>query len=222
MHVIELKMKFIMITKEQCRAARSFLGIKQADLANLCGMSKTAITHFESGLFTPRADNMAAIRAALEGLGIEFIGTTGVQKKETTSRVLEGKNMHPELWDDIFDTLRHKGGEVCIAYFSEKEAYNEHKEKLESHMERLKQYNISERLLMCEGDDFFVQDPKCYRWLPYNVYKAGATFFVYGSKSAILFWDGSIAMIFENKLIAQQEQARFDYLWEIAHPPYQR
>ncbi len=209
-----------MITKEQCRAARSFTGIKQADLAGMCGMSKTSITHFESGLFTPRADNMAAITAAFQSLGIEFIGTTGVQKKETTSRVLEGEKMHPDLWDDIFNTLKNKGGEVCIAYFSEKEAHKEHPAELENHIERLKQYNIKERLIMCEGDDYFVQDQSCYRWLPYNIYKSGATFFVYGTKAAILFWDGSIAMIIDNPLIAKQEQARFDYLWEISKIPY--
>ena len=80
-----------MITKEQCRAARNFLGLKQSELASDCGLSKTAITHFESGLFHPRAENMANIRAALEKRGIEFVGTYGIQKRQTLFQLLEGE-----------------------------------------------------------------------------------------------------------------------------------
>lgn len=95
-----------MITKEQCRAARNFLGLKQSELASDCGLSKTAITHFESGLFHPRAENMANIRAALEKRGIEFVGTYGIQKRQTLFQLLEGEMVHLDLWDPL--QYRHK------------------------------------------------------------------------------------------------------------------
>lgn len=208
-----------MITKEQCRAARSLLNLKQAELAEDCGISKTAITNFESGLFNPRADNMAIIETALQNRGIDFIGLSGVQKRQTISRMLEGNSMYPDLWDDIFDTMKDRGGEVLISYLTEKESNELHPEALAQHIDRLKQHRITERLLVCEGDTCFVQDRECYRWLPENVFKAGATTFLYNGKIAIQFWSGSIAMILENESVYQSEKARFEYLWENALIP---
>lgn len=208
-----------MITKEQCRAARSFLGLKQTELADACGLSKTAITHFESGLFTPRADNMAAIREALEDRGIEFIGQTGVQKRETVYRLLEADEMYSEVWDDIFKTLKDTGGEVCIAYVNEREPAKENLEMLKDHLARMKKYNITERLLTCEGDNFFVQDPECYRWMPYNIFKSGNLFAVYADKVATHYWEGSVTTIIQNKRIADEERKRFEYLWQLSRIP---
>ena len=62
---------------------------------------------------------MQAIKSALEALGIQFIGLNGVQKGVTISRTLEGDTMYTELWDDIFETLKDAGGEVCIGYVDE-------------------------------------------------------------------------------------------------------
>jgi transcriptional regulator with XRE-family HTH domain len=210
-----------MITKEQCRAARSFLGIKQAELANDCGLSKTAITHFESGLFTPRADNMTAIQSSLESRGIEFIGKTGVQKRETTVRLIEGESMFQELWSDVFDTLKHSGGEVCIAYVDERKPMETagEAEALKDHLERLDKHNITERLIVCEGDSYFVQPQECYRWMPYNVFKSGNLFFVYGDTVATHYWEGHAMTIVKNKIIAKEEKKRFEYLWEMSRLP---
>lgn len=208
-----------MITKEQCRAARSFIGLKQAELANGCGLSKTAITHFESGLFKPRANNMVAIKEALESCGIEFIGQNGVQKRETAFRVLEGENMYVDVWDDIFETLRETGGEVCIGYCSEKEPAQNNLKGLQDHLKRLEDHNIKERIIVCEGDDYFLQKPECYRWLPYSIYKSGNLFFVYGDKVVTQYWNGSVSMIVENEKIAKHEKNRFEYLWDIARLP---
>ena len=209
-----------MITKEQCRAARSFLGLKQAELAEDCGLSKTAITHFESGLFNPRADNMNNIMSALEGRGIEFVGDYGVQKRQTIFKMLEGENMYLDLWDDIFDTMkRRQGGEVLISYVNERDPFQQHPEALSAHLKRLKEHKITERLLACEGDNFFIQDEECYRWLPKSVFNAGSTTFLYGGKVVLQFWNNQLCLIIENKNVYDEERQRFEYLWENALIP---
>ena len=208
-----------MITKEQCRAARSFLGMKQIELAELSGLSKTAITHFESGLFHPRAENMSNIKAALESRGIDFIGLNGVQRRETAFRVMEGDDMYQEVWDDIFDTLKETGGEVLISYVDDGQIFKEHPEKLEAHLKRLDKHNITERLLSCEGDDVFIQSKECYRWLPEEVFKAGIMTLIYGEKVAFQFWNHSTALVVKNKKIKDEEKQRFEYLWENAIIP---
>lgn len=211
-----------MITKEQCRAARSFLGLKQSDLARLCGLSKTAITHFESGLYQPRAENMANIQEALQSKGIEFVGDYGVQKKQINFKVLDTRDKAtrlPHLWEDIIDTLRVKGGEVLISHLCEKEAQDAHPEKLEEHFKNLKKYNITERLLVCEDDDYFLQDAECYRWLKPDIFRAGLTTFLYGGKCAIQFWKGNFILILDHAEIYQNEKERFEVLWENARIP---
>lgn len=211
-----------MITKEQCRAARSFLGLKQSDLAELCGLSKTAITHFESGLFRPRAENMASIQEALQSKGIEFVGDYGVQKKQINFKVLDTREKAtrlPQLWEDIIDTLRHEGGEVLISHLCEKEAEQAHPEKLAEHLKNLKRYNISERLLVCEGDTYFLQDAHCYRWLKPEIFKAGLTTFLYGGKCAFQFWKGHFILIIDHPEIYNNEKERFEYLWGSAVLP---
>lgn len=87
------------------------------------------------------------------------------------------------------------------------------------HLKRLKEYKITERLLVCEGDNFFVQDPKCYRWLPKEIFKTGVMSLLYGNKLAIQFWNNSVCVIIENKNVYNEEKQRFEYLWDNALIP---
>ena len=57
---------------EQCRAARGWLDWSQEDLAKLAKVSHSTVRDFEKGRRVPIANNLAAIRAALEGAGIGF------------------------------------------------------------------------------------------------------------------------------------------------------
>ena len=65
------------ITAEQCRAARGLLDWSQPDLARASGIGRSTITRFERGSHTPHASNLAALRAALEEAGVEFIDPNG-------------------------------------------------------------------------------------------------------------------------------------------------
>lgn len=65
------------ISPEQCRAARALLDWSQPDLVEASGIGRSTITRFERGNRTPHASNLAAIRAALEAAGVEFIDRNG-------------------------------------------------------------------------------------------------------------------------------------------------
>lgn len=62
-----------MVTPEQCRAARAWLGWNQEELANRTSVSVSSIRDFENGKRTPFANNMSAIARALSDAGIEMI-----------------------------------------------------------------------------------------------------------------------------------------------------
>ena len=53
------------------------LAIDQGTLAERANVSRNTIASFESGQRVPGANNLAAVRAALEAAGVEFIAENG-------------------------------------------------------------------------------------------------------------------------------------------------
>lgn len=65
-----------MIEPSQIRAGRALVGLSQADLAELAGVSERTIKRIEIG-DTVRPSSIEAIRSALERRGVEFIAENG-------------------------------------------------------------------------------------------------------------------------------------------------
>lgn len=65
------------IQPEQVRAARALLNWSQHDLATAAGVARATIAEFEGGRRTPIANNLAALRNALEVAGVIFIEANG-------------------------------------------------------------------------------------------------------------------------------------------------
>lgn len=63
-----------MLSAEQSRAARGWLGWSQSDLAGRAGVSLSAVRDFEKGRHKPIRNNLAAMLQAFEqaGLRMEF------------------------------------------------------------------------------------------------------------------------------------------------------
>ncbi|WP_352869603.1 helix-turn-helix transcriptional regulator [Mesorhizobium sp. M1329] len=65
------------ISAAQCRGARAMLGMSQGELADAAKVSRPTVVDFERGTRVPHANNIAAIRQALEAAGVEFIPENG-------------------------------------------------------------------------------------------------------------------------------------------------
>jgi len=69
------------MSPEQCRAARSWIGWSQQDLAKRASVGLSTVKDFESGSRKPIANNLNAIQKALEEGGLRFVySPDGVQK----------------------------------------------------------------------------------------------------------------------------------------------
>ena len=62
----------MVITPQQCRAARGLLEWSQGDLANKSGLTKLTVSAFERG-GAMRTNNNALLEMAFEDGGVEFI-----------------------------------------------------------------------------------------------------------------------------------------------------
>lgn len=61
------------MTPEQSRAARAWLDWGQQELADAAHVSLSTVRDYEKGRRVPIANNLAAMRAALEAKGIVFV-----------------------------------------------------------------------------------------------------------------------------------------------------
>ncbi len=73
-----------MITIGQIKAARAFLELTQAELAEKAGISLAALNKLERGIVEPHRATVQALQIALEKAGIEFTndGSPGVKLKK--------------------------------------------------------------------------------------------------------------------------------------------
>jgi len=69
----EFFLYLILISPEQCRAARGWLGWSQQLLAECAHVGISTVRDFEAGRRQPIANNIASMRRALEGAGIELV-----------------------------------------------------------------------------------------------------------------------------------------------------
>jgi ribosome-binding protein aMBF1 (putative translation factor) len=65
------------MSPEQCRAARAWLNWSQQELAAKAQVSSSTLRDFEAGRRLPIANNLTAIRRALEEAGMQFLYASG-------------------------------------------------------------------------------------------------------------------------------------------------
>jgi transcriptional regulator with XRE-family HTH domain len=207
------------ISTAQIRGARGLLDWSQAELSRRTNISTTSIGNIESGNTQARESTLAVIRKAFEEGGISFIDG-GVRVQEQLVQILSGPDANDRLLEDVYQTLRDSGGEVLICGLEElKEKEGPSYEKLKEHIARLTSANITERILLREGDTNFVAPKSYYRWVPKEFF-ASFPFQLYGDKLAMINWGPpQRIVIVQNSMTAKSFKSLFDFAWSNAEIP---
>lgn len=207
------------LTPSQCRAARALLNIRQAELADAAGLSPGVVIALEKGSTQTKPDTLRSLRAALERSGVEFGSDDGVKRRRGSIEVWEGKDANRRMLDDVFATLKDKGGEVLISGLREiSPDRTDDVAFLEWHLGRLQSAKITERILIAEGDDNLIAPPHWYRQIP-EAYFSQATFQLYGDKLAMIAWgEEQRITVLDNRLHARGFAKMFKFLWDHAKP----
>jgi transcriptional regulator with XRE-family HTH domain len=208
------------ITTAQIRGARGILNWSQADLAEQTGISATSIGSIENGISTPRANTLATIQRAFEDSGIEFLPASGVRLRDELILVKEGPEALDGLLDDIYKSLLEKGGEVMIFGLEEKvDTHTEEYKKIRKHLDRILSANITERIILREGDTNFMAPEEFYRWIEPE-YFSPYPFILYSNKLAMINWGPPCKVLtIDSSIYSQTFKKIFDIMWKNAKKP---
>ncbi len=210
------------ITTAQIRGARGLLNWSQNDLAERTGISGTSIGSIENGITAPRESTLQNIKKTLEDAGIEFIANQGVRLRSGDVKVLKGRAEFWQFYEDVFKTLQNTPSEVLVCNADERKfekwLSDENIKTHISRMEILKEKGVKYRILLREGDTYFLHNSgySDYRWIPSSQFST-APFYVYGQKLAILLFDEEpTVIILEYPTVADAYIKQFSSLWESA------
>ncbi len=210
----------------QIRAARALLNWTQADLAKASKLSLTAINKFEREAGNPRLNTLRKIQDAFEQNGVEFQDGPGLRLRGEifTFTMLDRGDVIADLFDDVVTTCLAQnlpGGNYMNVRETDFAASGLEASK---HLaRRLRQFNLHDRVLVEEGDNYlmFPPDTTRYRWLPKILFGI-TSFIVYGTKFAILLWGPPVrATIIENPSVAAAYAKQFEFFWnQSKEPPF--
>lgn len=211
-----------MLTIEQCRAARGLVGWTQQELADACGLSKTAINNFEKGHSDIKADSLKAIRSAFEKADIEFLDNQGLRRRTDDVEVLKGPHAFDDLIDDIVRTLAAAGPseapEILIINCPHWPSLSPDKPENKENYNKLLSAGTHERILSLEPVKSCAQP--C-RTIPPAGTAGKETILssvIYGQSVAVEFWNNAFILIMRSKEGNAEERKRFELIWESAKP----
>ncbi len=205
-----------MITIEQCRAARGLLGWTQQDLADACGLSKTAINNFEKGHSDIKTESLRAVRMAFESLNVEFTGQDGLRRCHDRADVLKGIGAYNSMLDNILPASRQSGSEFLIFNMNDNLSRHITLDKLQTYISELEKHDITTRILYQEGANIVPGTAAQSRWISKEQSKYMPIRLVYGSNVALQFGQSAFLTLISSRDESQSHRKEFDAIWAEA------
>lgn len=210
----------VILTSEQLRAARALVNVTQQEVAKRSGISRNAINNFERGQVVPRLDTLRVLRQTMELYGVEFEGSNGLRK--VTERFDVDRYVGPDYLNRLIAEQRREIMEgrcdsIYVTNINNSRINPDDLKNVTGDWHEFRRKNkIDERLLVREGNLFFIQPREEYRFLPSEV--AGEVpSLIFGDVLAIIVWGEPVKLMFvRNASIAETYRRQFLAQWELA------
>ena len=210
-----------MISIEQCRAARGLLGWTQQDLADACGLSKTAINNYEKRHSDIKTESLRAIQQAFEVGGLEFSDNDGIRRHKENNELFIGENAPGRLIEDIINALADTEKTIMIYNLGEKFIDNLPEYTLEKYKDFIANNKVQESVTLRNDTSQALSLNDKKRKLPESPLSENITTFIYAKKVAFYLESRNMVAIVNNKDVVEKERLNFELFWEKSTPIFQ-
>ncbi|MBV8649626.1 helix-turn-helix domain-containing protein [Paludibacterium sp.] len=201
-----------MITGRQISAARALLGWSAIDLARHADLSDQTIRRAEDGE-TARASTLDRLADVLGQYGVEFIGSTGVNKRIEQIRTIAGNDTFLKIQLDILEKCQGKPGQTADFFFVDNA---KSPPVVVETMQKIRAAGILCRYITHEKPKVLHYPVGDYRGAPADLFNNTVSV-VYGDYYASMFSDlqgeKAGAIIIASAPVADAQRKIFNLLW---------
>ncbi|MEM6780683.1 MAG: helix-turn-helix transcriptional regulator [Pseudomonadota bacterium] len=206
-----------MPTPSQIRAARGLLNWSQKDLAERAGVTEATVRNTEKDGATPNSKTLDKITRALDS-NIDFMEGDGLRRKEQRIRRYKGTQGFRDFMDDVYETAKNHGGEICLHNSRPRIWYKWLGEDwYQMHAKRMADLGnkISVKITVQQGDDFFILGAAQHRWFPKDAWK-GKIFYAYGPKLGFISEEGNSiqVLVLDQPEFTESFRILFNIAWD--------
>ena len=189
------------------RAARSFLGINQSEVAQTTSLDVNTISKTELEKNSPTSTTLMQLRAFYEERGIVFT-ENGIRFEPYKVSTIDN---FMTILDDAEQSLK-KGQEILMHCADERRNSDEVTEKLNA----LRAKGIRIRMTCEEGNTIITGKADDYKWIDPELYASSQVEVIYGDKFYFHFRDAGrdFFVLTKSKEKARTAKRQFDYQWK--------
>jgi transcriptional regulator with XRE-family HTH domain len=204
-----------MVTPQQLRAARSFLGWDRSEVVELAKISIGTLKNIELGHTQPHASTLEILEKLYRGNGIEFIGERGVAHVNETYKLIEGTDCYLRLLDEVFHALRSKPGEEVLSICTDDE---KSPPEVTQAIQRWHDAGIKCRFLSSEKSRRFDFPLNEYRLIPPRYFR-NSVMMVFADKVATLRGVNGAVLVITDADQAEMLRGLFEMIWAESSRP---
>lgn len=202
---------------EEIRAARTYLGWNQTELAERCGLSTTAIANIERKQFNATQKNLESIREVFWNAEIEFIEGGGFKIRDKNINYIEGEDCYLRFMEQACLDLKGTKDEILAIGADERRSSQD----VIDCRKRLRKNKTPMRWLIMEGNTHILGPLEEYRYIPKRLFEDTDVTTIYQDKVAFLVPDpkAPYVLVVNNKYLANYHRKNFNYYWDGGKQP---
>lgn len=210
-----------MISENQIDAALGLLGLKRNHVAEQLGINVTTFNSYFSAGVRMKPDRNAQVKEYLEGLGVVFTPTGGVEPAQEIIRVYRGQDGFQEFMTDVYETCRDVGGNLYVTNADEtlfdKWMGKEFEKFYATSMRAIPKGHFWFHIITHEGAEYLPVPHGEYRWIPKQYFSPISTY-IYGNKLANIMFleDDVVVRVYDQKDFVESQIKQFLFIWNHA------